>query len=86
MRIPIDEAAVGTRLDKLLVLKVPGLGRAGAKRLFDEGRVRVVTGEPGRGRRVTKGDVAQAGDVLDVDLDPQANAGAAPASHPIPAP
>jgi 23S rRNA pseudouridine1911/1915/1917 synthase len=78
MRIPIDEAAAGTRLDKLLVLKVPGLGRAGAKRLFDEGRVRIVTEEPGRGRRVTKGDVAQAGDVLDVDLDPQASTGAAP--------
>lgn len=78
MRIPIDEAAAGNRLDKLLVTKVPGLGRAGAKRLFEEGRVRVAAGESGRSRRATKGDVAQAGDVLDVDLDPGENVGAAP--------
>ena len=76
MKIPIDDAAVGTRLDKLLVLKVPGLGRAAAKRLFDEGRVRVVVGEGGRGRRALKGDVARAGEVLDVDVDPHATTGA----------
>jgi 23S rRNA pseudouridine1911/1915/1917 synthase len=46
VRIPITEADAGARLDKLLVQKVPGLGRAGAKRLFAEGRVRLVSVDP----------------------------------------
>ncbi len=46
MRIPITDADAGARLDKLLVQKVPGLGRAGAKRLFAEGRVRLLSVDP----------------------------------------
>ncbi len=66
MRIPIPDAESGERLDKLLVQKVPGLGRAGAKRLFAEGRVRVISGD--RSHKAAKGDLAGAGDVLEIDL------------------
>jgi 23S rRNA pseudouridine1911/1915/1917 synthase len=75
VRIPITEADAGARLDKLLVQKVPGLGRAGAKRLFVEGKVRVVTGE--RGRKAAKGDIANPGDVLEIDLAETAQGSAA---------
>jgi 23S rRNA pseudouridine1911/1915/1917 synthase len=75
VRIPISDADAGARLDKLLVQKVPGLGRAGAKRLFAEGRVRLVSGE--RGRKASKGDVATAGDALEIDLVESAQGSAA---------
>lgn len=75
MRISITDAEAGARLDKLLVQKVPGLGRREAKRLFDEGKVRLVTGE--RGRRAVKGDVAAAGDALEIALDEAAQGSAA---------
>lgn len=68
MQIPLSDADVGARLDKLIVQKVPGLGRAAAKRLFAEGRVRVLYGE-GKGRKASKGDVARKGDVLELTLD-----------------
>ena len=70
MRIPITASDVGVRLDKLLVQKVPGIGRAGAKRLFADGRVRIVSGAgEGRGRRAAKGDVAADGDAIEVELE-----------------
>lgn len=69
MRISIPAAEAGVRLDKLLVQKVPGIGRAGAKRLFSEGRVRIVPGGEGRGRRAAKGDVAAENDVIEIELD-----------------
>lgn len=69
MRIPVTAAEAGARLDKLLVQKVPGLGRADAKRLFDEKRVRVFAGGEGRGRLGAKGDVAAQGDVIELDLE-----------------
>jgi len=69
VRIPIDEADDGARLDKLLVQKVPGLGRAAAKRLFAEGRVKVIPSGEGRPRRAAKGDVAAKGDALELELD-----------------
>jgi 23S rRNA pseudouridine1911/1915/1917 synthase len=65
--IPITEADAGARLDKLLVQKVPGLGRAGAKRLFAEGKVRIV--ENGRRRKAMKGDLATVGEQIELDLD-----------------
>jgi 23S rRNA pseudouridine1911/1915/1917 synthase len=75
VRIPITEADAGARLDKLLVQKVPGLGRAGAKRLFAEGRVRVIAGE--KGRKASKGDVASPGEALELDLVESAQGSAA---------
>ncbi|WP_437568087.1 MULTISPECIES: RluA family pseudouridine synthase [unclassified Sorangium] len=78
MKITITELDAGTRLDKLLVQLLPGLGRAGAKRLFSEGRVRVLgVGKSGAGRRASKGDVAAAGEVLEVDVEPTEASGAA---------
>lgn len=68
MRIPIDESLVGSRLDKLLVDHVPGLGRAGAKRLFAEGKVRVHWGDQGKWRKGAKGDVAAAGETVELEL------------------
>ena len=79
MRIDITDAEAGTRLDKLLIVKVPGLGRATAKRLFAEGRVRIYPGGGERGHRAAKGDVATAADVIDLDLEPStAASGATP--------
>lgn len=77
MRIPITEADVGARLDKLIVQKVPGLGRATAKRLFSEGRVKILAGGEGRPRRAAKGDVAGKDDVIDLELDEAEAASAA---------
>ena len=84
MRIPITDAEAGARLDKLLVQKVPGLGRAGAKRLFAEGRVRVFPGGEGRGHKADKGDVAAAADVIEIDLDAAAHGTAAVADPDTP--
>jgi 23S rRNA pseudouridine1911/1915/1917 synthase len=75
VRITLTDADAGARLDKLLVQKVPGLGRAGAKRLFAEGRIRVMTGA--KSRRAAKGDVATAGEVVEIELDERAGGSAA---------
>jgi 23S rRNA pseudouridine1911/1915/1917 synthase len=75
VRIPITDTDTGARLDKILVQKVPGLGRAGAKRLFAEGRVRVVTG--GLGHKASKGDIANPGDSIELDLEETAQGSAA---------
>lgn len=65
MDIAVDEALAGRRLDQLVVERVEGLGRAGAKRLFAEGRVLVV--EPsGRRRPARKGERATVGSVIAV--------------------
>lgn len=68
MRISIDDSLAGTRLDKLLVDKVPGLGRAGAKRLFAEGKVRVYWSEE-KWRKGAKGDVAAEGETVVLELE-----------------
>jgi 23S rRNA pseudouridine1911/1915/1917 synthase len=79
VRISITAADAGARLDKLLVQKVPGLGRAAAKRLFAEGRVKLVPGGEGRARRAAKGDVAEKDDIIEFELDPsEAASGAVP--------
>ena len=69
MKLTITAEQVGARLDKLLVELVPGLGRAGAKRLFADGKVRVASAEGKRPRRASKGDVAAEGEVVEVELD-----------------
>lgn len=60
--IEVGAELAGQRVDKLVVTAVPGLGRSGARRLFDDGRVRV------NGRRARKGDVVAAGDRVTVAL------------------
>lgn len=77
MKITITSEQAGTRLDKLLVQAVPGLGRAAAKRLFERGRVRIVPAGAPHGRRASKGDVASAADVIEVDVDESPATGAA---------
>ena len=79
MRIAISTAEAGQRLDKLVAHRVPGLGRAGAKRLFTEGRVRVAASdaEGVPARRAAKGDVAAEGQVVVVEVD-ETPAGAVP--------
>ena len=52
----------GERLDKLVVGAIAGLGRGGARKLFDRGKVRV------NGRLAPKGAVARAGDEIVVVL------------------
>jgi 23S rRNA pseudouridine1911/1915/1917 synthase len=84
VRIPITADEAGARLDKLLVQKVPGLGRADAKRLFAEKRVRVLAGGEGRGRPAHKGDLTVAGDVVELDMDEAARGSACVAEPEAP--
>lgn len=72
MKITVSDAQAGVRLDKLLLEAFPTLGRAGAKRLFAAGKVRLHEGGAEKGRRVAKGDVASSGDVVSVELDAEA--------------
>src|SRR5262245_59014178 len=58
----VEAVQAGQRLDKLLVAVIPGLGRKGARRLFDEGRIRI------NGKRPNKGDVARQGDQITIAL------------------
>jgi hypothetical protein len=39
-RFVVEASQSGERLDKFVIAVVPGLGRKGARRLFEEGRVR----------------------------------------------
>lgn len=77
MKITVTEAQAGLRLDKLLVQSVPGIGRAGAKRLFEQGRVRVFHEGEERGHRASKGDVVGAGDVVDIEMAEEEHSSAA---------
>lgn len=68
MKIRVTAAHAGQRLDKIVTLALPGLGRAAARRLFDEGAVRVAR-EGARPRRAQKGDLAVENDELEIGLD-----------------
>lgn len=85
MRIAITAAEAGQRLDKLVAHRVPGLGRAGAKRLFAEGRVRVAPSdaEGAPARRAAKGDVAAEGQVVVVEVDETPPGAVADAEAPL---
>src|SRR4051812_14008474 len=69
MKITITGDQAGARVDKLLVQAVSGLGRAGAKRLFERGRVRIMAAGETYARRASKGDVASVGDVIEIDVE-----------------
>ncbi|MEZ4300793.1 MAG: RluA family pseudouridine synthase [Polyangiaceae bacterium] len=75
-KFEVGDADAGARLDKLVIARTEGLGRAAAKRLFEEGKVRVQSAGDTRAHRASKGDVARAGDSVEVDFD-SANAGGA---------
>jgi 23S rRNA pseudouridine1911/1915/1917 synthase len=73
MRFVVSQEEAGARLDKLLVQKVPGLGRAGAKRLFSEGKV-IIEEAGRRPRRAAKGDVAPPESVISVEIESEGDA------------
>lgn len=63
IRFRIEAGESGERLDKVLVRRVPGLGRREAAQLFAGGKVRI------GGRPVRKSALARAGDELTVERD-----------------
>lgn len=71
-RFILDPTEAGQRLDKIVISKLQGVGRKGARRLFEEGRILV------NRRRASKGDVAQAGDELSILVLQTAAPGAVP--------
>jgi len=84
IKFAVTAEQAGIRLDKLLLHAVPALGRAGAKRLFEGGKVRLHEGGAEWGRRVAKGDVAKTGDVVSIDVVPEAQSLAAVPDPKIP--
>lgn len=71
----VDEAKQGQRLDKVVIEALGHrIGRSGAKELFATGAVRV------NGHRASKGDVADAGQVVTVQLPD--DVGERPAAEP----
>jgi 23S rRNA pseudouridine1911/1915/1917 synthase len=62
IELEVDSDADGQRLDKLIVARVPGLGRRRAAALFASGRVTI------DGRRAQKGEAARTGDRVSVEL------------------
>ena len=75
-RFRVEAAQAGERLDKLVVRLVPGLGRKGARRLFEDGKIRV------NGKRPNKGDLAREGDQLIVTLPDTTGPSAVPEPDP----
>jgi 23S rRNA pseudouridine1911/1915/1917 synthase len=71
-RFRVDAARAGERLDKVVIAALPGLGRKAARRLFEEGKVKV------NGKRPSKGELAREGDEILIALPPLATLGAAP--------
>ncbi len=68
----VGEADAGARLDIVLVRRVPGLSRAKARTLSEDGAVRV------NGRRARKGAVVVAGDVVTLAVSPPVSLAALP--------
>ncbi len=82
MRFSLSADEGGVRLDKVLCARIPGLGRAAVKRLFAEGRVRIV-GEGAAGRRAVKGDVGAEGLVIEVEVSSTDTAAVADPAAPL---
>jgi 23S rRNA pseudouridine1911/1915/1917 synthase len=72
VEIQVSEVDAGTRLDVLLVRRVPGLSRKRARDLAESGEVRV------NGRRVKKGATLAAGDVVTLPEPTASDTGAVP--------
>jgi len=60
--LPVPESLDGARLDRAIVVLVPELSRARARRAVDLGAVRV------NGRRLPKGGMVSTGDVVRIDV------------------
>jgi 23S rRNA pseudouridine1911/1915/1917 synthase len=59
--LEVSSEDAGRRVDVVLARRVPGLSRARAKRLFEDGEVRV------NGKRAKKGDRVEQGDWIEID-------------------
>lgn len=59
IKITVPESASGARLDRFIARQVPGLGRARARALVVEGRVRVNGRAPRKGERLRGGDLVE---------------------------
>ena len=68
----MEREEAGQRLDRVVIRRVPGLGRKRAAQLFAEGAVHV------DGRRAVKGEPATAGAELTVELSPTGSLAAEP--------
>lgn len=64
VRLDVDASEAGTRLDVMLVQRIDGLSRARARRLIQDGRVRV------NGSRARKGARLGIGDQVELDAVP----------------
>jgi len=73
-RFVVEASQAGERLDKVVIAVVPGLGRKGARRLFEEGRVRL------NGKRPRKGDLARQGDQVVIAMPDTRGPNAVPQS------
>jgi 23S rRNA pseudouridine1911/1915/1917 synthase len=73
-RYVVEASQAGERLDKFIISVVPGLGRKGARRLFEEGRVRI------NGKRPHKGDLARQGDQVVIAMPETTGPNAVPES------
>jgi 23S rRNA pseudouridine1911/1915/1917 synthase len=73
-RFVVEGSQAGERLDKFVIAVVPGLGRKGARRLFEEGRVRI------NGKRPRKGDLARQGDQVVIAMPDTRGPNAVPES------
>jgi len=60
-RLQVEPAAAGQRVDRIVAQAVPGLSAAAARRLIEDGAVRV------DGRRPRKGERVAAGQTVDID-------------------
>jgi 23S rRNA pseudouridine1911/1915/1917 synthase len=71
-RFRVEAASAGERLDKVVIAVLPGLGRKGARRLFEEGKIKV------NGKRPSKGALAREGDEIEIALPNVDGVGALP--------
>ncbi|MBK8256157.1 MAG: RluA family pseudouridine synthase [Polyangiaceae bacterium] len=77
-KFEVTDADIGSRLDKIVVAQLGGLGRAGVKKLFEQGRVRVLRAGHTRPQKASKGETASQGDVIEVDFEEAASGGTVP--------
>ncbi len=89
--LEVTAELAGLRLDQVVARELPGLGRAGARRLFAAGRI-LLRGSKGKWRRAKKGELARAGQRLlvratageQIDFNGETNGRGGAAARPDP--